>query len=392
MATTAQSIKTEREIELEAIINELEELNEEAQERKLWIRTRWNLPNQKSWHLGSSERPVPGPYTLGVEYPAAQPFVWKWADIEKYLMTLVDLCPLELTERQSVLLTNPAFGTKGVKVTNTMRVAISIYKKGDIAESHMHTPNASRTIISDSGGYTMVEGEKIFPKRGDLVFTPNGTWHGHGNDDDSPVIWADTLDWPLTDFLGCAWGRNDDPNEGNNSGPDIDFSSKFYGRGGLKPLFKAYHRGEGRKVTEMFLYKSTDIRAGLKDLKNYDGDPHEGVIIECVNPTDGEPVFSTLSYRAQLLRPGEKTLPLRHTASTIYFTLEGEGYTEVDGERFEWGKNDFSVVPSHRWRSFKNTGSEDAILYSYTDAPIIEKLGHYRVQGKNRSGVVEELF
>ena len=392
MATTAQSIKTEREIELEAIINELEELNEEAQERKLWIRTRWNLPNQKSWHLGSSERPAPGPYTLGVEYPAAQPFVWKWADVEKYLMTLVDLCPLELTERQSVLLTNPAFGTKGVKVTNTMRVAISIYKKGDIAESHMHTPNASRTIISDSGGYTMVEGEKIFPKRGDLVFTPNGTWHGHGNDDDSPVIWADTLDWPLTDFLGCAWGRNDDPNEGNNSGPDIDFSSKFYGRGGLKPLFKAYHRGEGRKVTEMFLYKSTDIRAGLKDLKNYDGDPHEGVIIECVNPTDGEPVFSTLSYRAQLLRPGEKTLPLRHTASTIYFTLEGEGYTEVDGERFEWGKNDFSVVPSHRWRSFKNTGREDAILYSYTDAPIIEKLGHYRVQGKNKSGVVEELY
>ena len=392
MATTAQSIKTEREIELEAIINELEELNDEAQERKLWIRTRWNLPNQKSWHLGNSERPAPGPYTLGVEYPAAQPFVWKWADIEKYLMTLVDLCPLELTERQSVLLTNPAFGTKGVKVTNTMRVAISIYKKGDIAESHMHTPNASRTIISDSGGYTMVEGEKIFPKRGDLVFTPNGTWHGHGNDDDSPVIWADTLDWPLTDFLGCAWGRNDDPNEGNNSGPDIDFSSKFYGRGGLKPLFKAYHRGEGRKVTEMFLYKSTDIRAGLKDLKNYDGDPHEGVIIECVNPTDGEPVFSTLSYRAQLLRPGEKTLPLRHTASTIYFTLEGEGYTEVDGERFEWGKNDFSVVPSHRWRSFKNTGSEDAILYSYTDAPIIEKLGHYRVQGKNKSGAVEELF
>jgi len=392
MATNAQSIKTEREIELEAIINELEELNEEAQERKLWIRTRWNLPNQKSWHLGSSERPDPGPYTLGVEYPAAQPFVWKWGDIEKYLMTLVDLCPLELTERQSVLLTNPAFGIKGVKVTNTMRVAISIYKKGDVAESHMHTPNASRTIISDSGGYTMVEGEKIFPKRGDLVFTPNGTWHGHGNEDDSPVIWADTLDWPLTDFLGCAWGRNDDPNEGNNSGPEIDFSSKFYGRGGLKPLFKAYHRGEGRKVTEMFLYKSTEIRSGLKDLKNYDGDPHEGIILECVNPTDGEPVFSTLSYRAQLIRPGEKTLPLRHTASTIYFTLEGEGYTEIDGEHFEWSKNDFSVVPSHRWRSFKNTGSEDAILYSYTDAPIIEKLGHYRIQGKNKSGVVEELF
>tara|TARA_B100000686_G_C16727927_1_gene938887 strand:+ start:417 stop:1595 length:1179 start_codon:yes stop_codon:yes gene_type:complete len=392
MASAIDSLKTERQKELELIIDELEELNEEAEQKNLWIRTRWNLPNQKSWHLGTSDRPAPGPYTLGVEYPAAEPFVWKWKEIEKYLMTLVDLCPLELTERQSVLLTNPAFGNKGVKVTNTMRIAISIYKKGDIAESHMHTPNASRTIISESGGYTMVEGEKIFPKRGDLVFTPNGTWHGHGNDDDAPVIWADTLDWPLTDFLGLAWGRNDDPNKGNNTAPEIDFSAKFFGRGGLRPRFLAHSRGEGRKVTPMFLYKNTEIRDALSDLKHLDGDPYEGINIECVNPLNGEPVFSTISYRAQLLRPGEETLPLRQTASQIYFTLDGEGYTDVDGERFEWGKSDFSVVPSHRWRSFKNTGSENAILYSYTDAPLIDKLGHYRIQGRDKTGAVVDLY
>ncbi len=73
MSTTAETMKTDREIELELIIKELEELNKEAQQCSLWIRTRWNLPNQNSWHLGSSERPAPGAYTLGVEYPAAQP-------------------------------------------------------------------------------------------------------------------------------------------------------------------------------------------------------------------------------------------------------------------------------------------------------------------------------
>ena len=309
MATAKDDILTDREQELRLIINELEELNVEAAERGLWIRTRWNLPNQTSWHLGSSNRPAPGPYTLGVEYPAAQPHVWKWPDIEGYLMQLVRLCPLELTERQSVLLTNPAFEGRGVKVTNTMRVAISIYKKGDIAESHMHSPNASRTIISDSGGYTMVEGEKIFPKRGDLVFTPNGTWHGHGNDDESPVIWADTLDWPLADFLGIAWARNADDSSGDNRKPEEDFSTRFFGRGGIRPMFEAHPRGEGRKVTPMFLYKSGDIGAALDDMRGHDGDPYEGIIVECVNPTNGEPVFSTLSYRAQLLRPGERTLP-----------------------------------------------------------------------------------
>ncbi len=390
MATTA--IRSERETELELIINELEELNAEAAERGLWIRTRWNLPNQTPWHLGASRRPAPGPYTLGVEYPAAEPHVWKWPDIEKYLFQLVELCPLELTERQSVLLTNPAFGTKGVKVTNTMRIAISIYKKGDVAESHMHTPNASRTIISDSGGYTMVEGEKIFPRRGDLVFTPNGTWHGHGNDDESPVIWADTLDWPLADFLGLAWARNDDDAVGGNRRPEADFSAKFYGRGGIRPMFEAHRRGEGRKVTPMFLYRNADIRDALRDLRHHDGDAHEGIIVECVNPMDGEPVFSTLSYRAQMLRPGEKTLEKRHTASTVYFALEGSGYAEIDGERYEWNRNDFFVVPSHRWRRLVNTGGGDAILYSYTDAPVVEKLGHYRAQGRDASGATVELF
>ena len=219
MATKKEEVQSARAQELELIINELEELNVEARDKNVWIRTKWNLPNQKSWHLGTSDKPDPGPYTLGVEHPAPVPHVWKWADIEHYLLKLIDLCPLELTERQSVLLTNPAFGAKGVKVANTMRMAISLYKKGDDAETHMHSPNASRTIISDSGGFTMVEGEKIEPKRGDLVFTPNGTWHAHGNDDENPVIWADThlitatqrMDFPKSFTAAAASGRASNP-------------------------------------------------------------------------------------------------------------------------------------------------------------------------------------
>ena len=161
-----------------------------------------------------------------------------------------------------MLLTNPAFGLTGVKVTNTMRIAISIYKRGDDAESHLHTPNASRTIVSDSGGYTIVEGEKMYPKRGDLVFTPNGTWHEHGNDDDNPVIWADTLDWPLIDFLGCAWARDDTDNAVPHGDPADGFSKRFYGRGGIRPLFAPHHRGSGEGNSPMFLYSGVDIRGG----------------------------------------------------------------------------------------------------------------------------------
>src|SRR3546814_13965817 len=68
-------------------------------------------------------------------------------------------------------------------------------------------------------------------------------------------------------------------------------------------------------------------------MAGHDGDPYEGVQIELVNPMTAGPVFPTLSYRAQLLRSGQTTAPFRHAASQLYFVLEGEGYTEVNGER-----------------------------------------------------------
>lgn len=132
MATAKERAGSNRTHELELIVDELEELNEEVRANDIWIRTRRNLPNQKSWHLGTSDQPSPSAHSLTVEYPSPQPHVWRWGDIEPYLLKLAELCPLELTERQSVLLTNPAFGLTGVKVTNTMRIAISI--------DHPHRP------------------------------------------------------------------------------------------------------------------------------------------------------------------------------------------------------------------------------------------------------------
>ena len=82
---------------------------------------------------------------------------------------------------------------------------VSIYNPGDVAPAHVHSPNASRTILSDHGGYTNIEGERCEAKRGDLILTPNGTWHDHGNDSKTPVIWIDMLDWPLMEYLDIAW-------------------------------------------------------------------------------------------------------------------------------------------------------------------------------------------
>ena len=71
--------------------------------------------------------------------------------------------------------------------------------------------------------------------------------------------------------------------------------------------------------------------------------------------------------------------------------MDGTGYTEIDGKRFDWGRNDFFVVPSYSWRKHVNTGKGDAVLYLVGDEPTYRKLGHYHAQGRDKRGTLVDL-
>ena len=130
----------------------------------------------------------------------------------------------------------------------------------------------------------------------------------------------------------------------------------------------------------------------LNRLREQDGSPYDGIIIEFVNPANGKSVLPTLSYRAQLLRSHEQTLGYRHTAATVYCCTEGLGYTEVNGVRLDWERNDVFVIPPYMWRRHVNLQqSGDAILYSTTDAPLLKAVGQYREQGMAASGDPHEI-
>ena len=133
------------------------------------------------------------------------------------------------------------------------------------------------------------------------------------------------------------------------------------------------------------------IRMTFHGLRGEKGDPHEGIKIDFVNPVTGEPVFRTLNYSAQLLRPGEETELKRETAGTYYVVIEGTGATEVGGKRFEWGHNDLFVVPNFLWRRHINTGKTDAVIYSVSDAALMRNIGQYYAQGRAKDGKVTEL-
>lgn len=382
----------------------MEALNGAAQGLNIWLRTQANAPAQRPWFRETALE-AQGALAEGrVGRAQLKPLAhrWRWAEIAPYLDRIAeiarnsDVSPIEFAERQQFLLTNPGLGGR-LQVTSTMRCAVSIYNPGDVAPVHIHSPNASRTILSAKGGYTTVEGERCEAARGDLILTPNGTWHDHGNDGAEPVVWVDVLDFPLMEFLDCVW--LDEHFEGATAGnaraqqpsEPAGYSRRLYGAGGLVPAFRSHRRGFGEGTSPYFHYRGADVRAALDGLAGEAGDPYEGIKLDFVNPATGGPVFPTLHYSAALLRPGEETRWKRETASTLYLVLEGEGASEIGGERFEWRENDIFVAPPFAWRRHSSDASGPAVVYAVSDRPLLEKIGQYRAQGRLADGAVAEL-
>jgi gentisate 1,2-dioxygenase len=380
----------------------MEQLNSEAANLNFWLRTEMNAPAQKPWFADTSGAGTKTSGRIAANQLKALPYRWRWNDYGPYLDRIskiaaeADVPPIEFADRQSILLTNPGLGGR-LQVTNTIRCAISIYNPGDVAPAHIHSPNASRTILSEKGGYTNIEGERCEAHRGDIILTPNGTWHDHGNEDDKPVVWIDMLDWPLMEMFDCAWVDQSfkDPAHPGATTQQVTepcgYSAMLYGHGGLKPAFVAHQRGWGQKPSPLFHYRGADVREALVNLRSSTGDPYEGIIMQFVNPITGAAVFPTLDYHAQLLRSGEELRPKRETCGTFIVVIDGKGYSEIGGERYDWEPNDIMVVPPFAWRKHVNTGSSDAVLYTVNDAEVLRHIGQYRAQGKLADGSVTQL-
>ena len=75
----------------------------------------------------------------------------------------------------------------------------------------------------------------------------------------------------------------------------------------------------------MYVYRWEQMRELIERFKDWDGDPYEALSIEYIDPLTGGPVFKTMTFFVQMLRPGERTRPVRQTASLLVAPFEGKG-------------------------------------------------------------------
>jgi gentisate 1,2-dioxygenase len=218
----------------------------------------------------------------GREEPESRvlPFLWPWREMRPRALRALDLVGTKEAERRVICCVNPGIG-RGA--TNTLVANVQVVGPGEIARAHRHTAAALRMIIESTGGYTVVNGEAIPMLPGDLVLTPNWTWHDHANDSDTPMIWLDGLDAPLVGMLEAAF-RDDFPEETQKAREDMDVSFTKYGSGAFRPAWESTTAGH----SPLWHYPWTQTKMALDRLAAMEsGSPFDGIILEYTNPATG---------------------------------------------------------------------------------------------------------
>jgi gentisate 1,2-dioxygenase len=121
-------------------------------------------------------------------------------------------------------------------------------------------------------------------------------------------------------------------------------------------------------------------------MRDYDGSPYEGIVLEYTHPQTGGPALPTIGCRVQLLRRGQRLKTRRVTGTSVFCVTQGEGCTVINGQQFRWGKGDILALPSWALHEHANTGSEDAILFSISDRPVMKALGFWREEALAEGG------
>ncbi|WP_112322934.1 cupin domain-containing protein [Oceanibium sediminis] len=327
----------------------------------------------------------------------AVPYVWSYKDdIEPLMRTSAELITMDDSERRSLVLVNPGLNPKRATVS-TMYTAYRLNDADEIMPPHKHSPSAIRFGLTGAGNFTGVEGENVTFGPGDMVLTPNDAWHNHGTIGNKEAVNLSVLDLPLVETLNAI--HFDHNYTEIEDGVEVkkkvqasrypnDYSAAVYGQGGLLPRWVDHGRGGGLSSPQ-YVYRWDAMQALFDRFQDHDGDPHEALMIEYTDPTRGESVFKTITFFAQMLRPGEKTLPLRQTASLLVAPFKGSGYSIIDGERYDWNQFDTLAVPGGAWCEHHNgSDSEPVYLFVASDEPTLKKLSLYKRWGRTAQGDV----
>ena len=248
------------------------------------------------------------------------PYLWKWEELLDGLMKASETIGIEQAERRAIQLVSPHLPIKSP--SHTLQFSFSIVNPGEVARAHRHNMAAIRFVVQGKGAYTAVDGEKFPMAEGDLILTPNWTWHDHHNESEDPIIWLDGLDGPLIRSLNVLFFEEYEKSEQ----PVTRETGESLSRLGFA---RAPKKDETHLRGVPFRYAWQDTYKALKTMSDSERDPYDGTLLRYINPATGGFTYPTMSCEIQLFKAREKTRIHRHTSTALYHVFKGRGRTAV---------------------------------------------------------------
>lgn len=286
------------------------------------IENGWNKPEPSLW-------PLPRKDFL--------PAHWSYANGKAALDAAGRFVNTELAERRNLILANPVADNKYPTV-KTLVAAYQMVKAGETARSHRHTANALRLVLdTQADAFTIVDGKKIPMEPGDVLLTPNWSWHGHANESRANAYWMDFLDVPTVHLLGPMFFEHhpDAIEAATEIAPD-------------SPARFSWERTQARLAT------APEVGPGRREIEL------------------GAPALATIGLHVTRLEAGASFDVEPSTLSAIWAVMKGAGAATIDGAQYDWGRGDALAAPMGSAQSWM--AREESYLLRVSDKPLLERL------------------
>ncbi|HET6953812.1 MAG TPA: cupin domain-containing protein [Acidimicrobiales bacterium] len=306
--------------------------------------------------------------------PAAVPHVWPWDTTFPLAERSGQLVPVGRGgERRAIAYANPGLGGQPY-ATPTLWAAVQYLGPREVAPAHRHTQGAFRFVLEGEGVWTVVDGDPVAMRRGDLLLTAAWAWHEHHNTGNAPMAWLDGLDIPLVAALDAGFFEFGPDEVTDRSTPERSRSERLWAHPGLRPLGAPPGR-----TSPLGAYRWAHTDAALADQLELEAEGQPGVVgpghaaIRFSDPATGADALPTLRMEMHRLARGAATATRRTVGSTVAQVFAGEGEVELDGRTVALRRGDVVAVPSWcpvRWRA-----ATAFDLFMFGDAPVYEALG-----------------
>jgi gentisate 1,2-dioxygenase len=311
--------------------------------------------------------------------PSAVPHVWRWAEVLPLAERAGELVAVGRGgERRAIAYANP--GIPGHPyATPTLWAAVQYLGPKEVAPAHRHAQSAFRFVLHGEGVWTVVDGDAVAMRRGDLLLTAGWRWHEHHNTADAPMTWLDGLDIPLVSALDAGFFEFGSDSLTDTSTPHVSKNERLWGHAGLRPVGAAVGR-----TSPLMAYRWEHTDSALAAQLELDAGVSPGhAAVRFTHPGSGADALVTLRMEMHRLAAGTSSEVRQVVGSSVWQVFDGAGSFELDGRTIPVVAGDVIAVPS--WCPFRITASSSSVdAFVFSDAPVYEALGLADPEG-NRS-------